>query len=222
MDAVDPKAILDDWLKRFELIENDIQDVLLRRKVFLRLQEIVNQNPRLHRPSYLYDYLADTYAVTNAIAVRRHARHDDQRRDGSLIGLLYAIRRSPELLTRNRHVALYEEVGMPAKLAEAEFDRLAEPGAPHFVSRHVQGDIDDLLGAAAALERYATQTIAHLDRNEPSVIPTFDDLNRAIDVFRRIVLRYRLLLRAVGGDVVPVIAEPWEAVLTEPWIPPRN
>jgi hypothetical protein len=135
MDAVDPKAILDDWLKRFELIENDIQDVLLRRKVFLRLQEIVKQNPRLHRPSYLYDYLADTYAVTNAIAVRRHARHDDQRRDGSLLGLLYDIRRSPEILTRIRHVALYEEVGMPAKLAEAEFDRLAERGAPYLAPK---------------------------------------------------------------------------------------
>ena len=45
IDAVDPKAILDDWLKRFELIENDIQEILLRRHVFLRLQEIVAEQP---------------------------------------------------------------------------------------------------------------------------------------------------------------------------------
>jgi hypothetical protein len=174
MEALDPKAIVDDWLKRFDLIENDIQEILLRRHVFLRLQEIVAKNPRLHRPSYLYEYLAGTYAVTNAIAVRRHARHDDERRDGSLIGLLYAIRRSPELLTHIRHVALYEEEGMLADLAEKEFDRLAEPGA------------------------------AHLDREEPSTIPTFDDLNKALDVFEKIVRRYRLLLRAVGFDHIVV------------------
>jgi hypothetical protein len=65
------------------------------------------------------------------------------------------------------------------------------------------------------------QRIAHLDREVPTTIPTFDDLNRALDVFERLVKRYRLLLRADGGDVVPVVVEPWETVLEVPWIPPR-
>jgi hypothetical protein len=50
------------------------------------------------------------------------------------------------------------------------------------------------------------------------VIPTFDDLDGALDVFERLVRRYRLLLKGDGGDVVPVIVEPWEAVLQVPWI----
>ena len=53
--------------------------------------------------------------MTNAITVRRHARHDDERRDGSLIGLLYAIRYTPsdgrELLARIS--MLLSEEGMP-------------------------------------------------------------------------------------------------------------
>src|SRR6266849_6405251 len=129
MSAVDSHPLIAGWLERFELMKADIQDLLLRHQVFHRLQAIVQANPKLHRPSYLFDYLADTYAVSAAIGVRRHARHDDPERDGSLIGLLLAIRRSPEVLTRARHVALYREVGMPADMAEREFDRLAAPGA---------------------------------------------------------------------------------------------
>jgi hypothetical protein len=153
MSAVDPAATLDDWLKRFDLIEDDVQEILLRRHVFRRLQEIVAANPRLHRPSYLYEYLTGTYAASAAIAVRRHARDDDERRGSSLIGLLHAVRRRPELLTRARHVQLYEDVGMPADLAEAEFDRIAEPGAPHLAKPHVLRDLDELHRVADDLER---------------------------------------------------------------------
>jgi hypothetical protein len=141
MNIIDPTATVDDWLKRFERIENDVQEILLRRHVFRRLQEIVASNPRLHRPSYLYDYLAGTYAASAAIAVRRHARHDDPTRSAALISLLYAIRANPEILTRARHVVLYKDAGMPAHLAEKEFDRLAEPGAVQLAKPHVQRDI---------------------------------------------------------------------------------
>lgn len=74
---------------------------------------------------------------------------------------------------------------------------------------------------AEALERYATQRIAHLDREQPKSIPKFDDLDVAFDAFERILKRYKLILRCEGGDVVPVIVEPWERVLREPWIQPE-
>ena len=48
MNAVDPNAILADWLERFALIEADVEEILLRRQIFRRLQEIVAANPRLH------------------------------------------------------------------------------------------------------------------------------------------------------------------------------
>ena len=110
MSLFSPQVLIDEWLRRFDLIRADIQELLLRRQVFHRLQEIVAKNPKLHHPSYLYDYLEGTYAASAAIGVRRHVRLDDPARDGSLIGLLYAIRKYPEALTRARHVALYNEV----------------------------------------------------------------------------------------------------------------
>jgi hypothetical protein len=210
--------VIEDWIQRFDLMRLDVQELLLRHKVFNRLQEIVAANPRLHQPSYLYEYLEGTYAASAAAGIRRHARSDDHDRDASLIGLLYAIRAQPELLTRARHVRLYQDVGAPADLAEKEFDRLAGAGQPHLERRHIQPDVDALIEASEILERFATKRIAHLDKEPPSAIPKFSDLDRAFDVFERIVKRYKLLLHGDGGDIVPIIAEPWERVLTEPWI----
>jgi hypothetical protein len=121
VNAIDANAVISDWLARFDLIKIDIQALLLRRQVFHRLQEIVAANPKLHRPSYLYDYLASTYAVSAAAGVRRHARNDDQHRDASLVGLLFSVRRTPEILTRARHVSLRLEAEMPADIAKKEF-----------------------------------------------------------------------------------------------------
>src|SRR5947208_1694126 len=86
------------------------------------------------------EYLTGTYAASAAIAVRRHSRNDDERRDRSLIELLHAVRRQPELLTRARHVQLYKDVGMSADIADREFDRIAEPSVPHLMKPHVQRD----------------------------------------------------------------------------------
>lgn len=193
MGTVGPQVLLADWLERFALIETDVQNILLRRQVFRRLGEIIAANPRLHRPSYLYEYLVETYAASAAIAVRRHVRHDsrDRERSSGLISLLYAIRATPGIITRARHIALYAEAGMPADMAEDEFDDLVEPGAAHLGPRHVQRDVGVLLDVSHDLERYATQRIAHLDREEPTVIPKFGDLDRALDVFEQLVKRYR-------------------------------
>jgi len=109
---------------------------------------------------------------------------------------------------------------MPAALAEKEFDRLAEPGAPHLERKHVQPDNERLKKVSTVIEQYATRRIAHLDQEEPSVIPTFPELNAALDEFERIIRRYKLLLEADGGQIVPVLMYPWRAVLHEPWIIP--
>jgi hypothetical protein len=224
LGRTEPDPTILDWLERFDLIESDVQGLLSHRYVFRRLQEIVQANPRLDRPSYLYNYLAGTYGASSIAGVRRHARMDDEHRDGSLLGLLYEIRRRAQLLTRTRHLLFYRAPGMPERFAEAgerEFDELGGPGVAHLEDRHVQPDIDALLSAAAVVERYATQRIAHLDRREPSAIPTFADLDASLDQLERIVRRYRRLLRGQDGEVMPVLDGGWEAVLMEPWILPR-
>lgn len=220
--APEPDPVVVAWLETLDLIQDDIQELLLRRLIFRRLREIVEANPKLHRSSLLYTYLTSTYAASAAAGVRRHARQDDQRRDASLIGLLFDIRRTPEVLTRSRHVAMYEAAGLPARVAEAEFDEIVALGASGLDLQHVQHDIDALRGSTDALERYATQRVAHLDRERTTQSPTFAGLDVALDEFERVVRRYVLLMRGKDDAVLPVIDGAWEAVLMEPWIPPRQ
>jgi len=37
MDAVDPKIVIEGWLKRFGRIEADVQNIVLHRHIFRRL-----------------------------------------------------------------------------------------------------------------------------------------------------------------------------------------
>lgn len=211
------------WNERLDRIEDDVQELLTRRYIFRRLQEIVEANVRLHRPSHLYPYLVSTYASSAVAGVRRHTRNDRPARDGSLIGLLTDIRDNSNLLTRARHIGLYEVAGMPPDMAarsgSAAFDELASPEATHLERRHVQPDITSLRRSASTIEHYATRRIAHLDLRGPDRIPTFPELDAALDELGRIVRRYVFLIRGYDTDVVPTLDGGWEAVLMEPWIP---
>jgi hypothetical protein len=213
--------IVRDWLRRIELIEDDVQELLARRQVFQRLGEIVRANPKLNRPSYLYEYLQATYGISAAVGVRRHARSDRPELDASLLGLLYSIRRTPELLSRERHVCLYAEQGMPVEVGSKEFDRLAGVGVPYLEKRHVQPDIDRFLVASEEVEKYVTTRIAHLDKDPPKTIPNYADLDHALVTVEQIVERYTNLLQGRSGTINPTIVDNWERVLKEVWIPPQ-
>jgi hypothetical protein len=121
-----------------------------------------------------------------------------------------------------RHVERYCEEGGPEfeKIGHREFDRFAGKAGAHVDPRLVQDDITNLQRMTEHLERYATKRVAHLDAKGPDRIPTYHELDQAIDLLEELVKKYRLLIKCVGGAVLPVVAYPCKAIFTEPWIPP--
>ena len=49
-------------------------------------------------------------------------------------------------------------------------------------------------------------------------LPTFNDLDRCVDVLERLGKRYSLILRAEGTSVVLVIVGDWKKPFRVPWI----
>ena len=169
--APEPDPVVVAWLETLDLIQDDIQELLFRRLIFRRLREIVEANPKLDRPSLLYTYLQSTYAASSAAGVRRRARQDDERRDASLIGLLFDIRRTPEVLTRSRHVAMYEAAGVSARIAEAEFDKISPSARPiSSVNMYAHIELAGLYRCARALCHAAHRTSR---RERATNSPTF-------------------------------------------------
>jgi hypothetical protein len=148
------------------------------------------------------------------MGIRRQV--DEDPRAASLARLLKEIRRAPGVVSRTRFVALYtiQEMG------ERAFDRLAGPGAQEIDPRQVQDDLSRLRRSTVGLERYATQRVAHLDQTASPSVPTYADLDAALDLPDELTRKYRGLLLAQPEGLVPTIVYDWKAIFREPWIAP--
>ena len=88
----------------------------LHRRVWIELRSILESNNALP-PSYWWTFMADTYAVTQAVAVRRQV--DNRKHVISLARLLIDIRGHSTLLSRRYFLSRFDP-GDADKLAWAE------------------------------------------------------------------------------------------------------
>lgn len=213
------------WIE--EAITPDVHNMYLQRAAYRRVREIVLANERLPRDSYFWEYLEDTYAVTQATAVRRQAESSPRVR--SLGRLLQEVADNAEHLTREAFVGMWGDpddrdeirrMGI-AQLANAAFDdKFAGSVGDHLDPTIPLGELAALTEVAASVKAFVDERIAHSDRRPTSRLPSFADLDAAVDQIGELVIKYYLLFTAAGlTDLVPVIQNDWEAVFRQPWIP---
>jgi hypothetical protein len=203
------------WTEWLETILEDVQNALIYRKIFAEVRAIIDANPRIQKASSFYEWMAGVYADSGLMAVRRQVDLDE--RSVSLARLLIDIRKSPQVLSRARFVALYRPEMQGA--AEREFDSYVGAGAQHVDPKDVQTDLSALKKRTEDVEHYGTKRIAHLDEKGPTTVPTMGELEAALDLLRALLRKYMLLIRAVSYHE-PEWVYDWKAIFREPWIPP--
>ncbi|MDE0482396.1 MAG: hypothetical protein OXI67_07470 [Candidatus Poribacteria bacterium] len=134
--------------------------------------------------------------------------------------MLKEIIETPHLLSRERFVSLF-----PACIrdeANPIFDEEFPGGcADHVDPIMVQHDLDDLKRHGARLEEFADRRVAHHDRRAPKIIPTYNELDAAIDYLKKLTRKYVLLFEArdLGDNLVArFIEDYWEEIFSQPWI----
>ena len=138
----------------------------------------------------------------------------------SLAGLLEDIARNSALLSRARFVALYPPAEQ--KSAGTVFDKHAGVGNSHVDAAVVRADIAKLRSLTRRCEEYADRLVAHRDKRGVSAVPTYEELNEAIDFTESLLQRYYLLLRADSlASVKPTFPYPWKRVFEVAWVPPK-
>ena len=73
--------------------------------------------------------------------------------------------------------------------------------------------------AAKTCEEFADKRIAHRDKREPKVIPTYDQLDDCIDLLDSLYVKYHLLFFAEG--MITLYPEPqydWKSIFYQPWL----
>lgn len=102
--------------------------------------------------------------------------------------------------------------------AEQAFDRVAGVQAPRLEKGCNQGDIDQLDAVGKRIADFAAKRLAHLGADTPDAeVPTYGDLDEALETFEGVLLKYHSILRGVHRRVTPVQNTDWEAAFAVPW-----
>ena len=201
-------------------IKNNVLTMHLHRYAWREVAAVLEGNPSLPE-SYWWEFMLDTYATTQAVAVRRQADpHPDA---ASLRNLVEEIGEDPGRLTLEFWLGLWNDASDPIERQIAQ-----RQWSEHFggaVGAHLDPSIPSadphlLADAATSIRGYVDRNVAHA---QSSAVPSevtlkVADLHAAIDVIGEVFRRYYGLLTAsTMYDLVPMIQDDWKAIFRMPW-----
>lgn len=203
------------WIE--QLASEVVQGVLLRRAIWDGLRQIweIRDLP----PSPIFDFIAGNYADAQAVAVRRLVESGAQSR--SLRRVLSKLAHDPDLLSRERLVGAYAWGSQ--HLGHAWFDAIAGPDADRVPHEVIAADLLALERACEPVSRYVNKTVAHLDRHGPELVPTFGELDLALDAIGEVFGRWYTALTGKSlSALVPTPQYDWAEPLRVPWLGPDD
>ena len=184
------------WRDDLELLHIDVTGLFHHRQIWSGMREaLVDKDP-----TFFLDHYAEMYVASQTLRVRRLA---DPKADGStrsLARLVSAIAANEAALDRawfiEQHIVNVEND------SRTMWSELADETYTH---RFVMHPTDETPTGAAELGRslsqvsekvsaFADRYVAHLDSRGVAQLPTFDDLDTAIDVIGSVVTDLELLL----------------------------
>jgi hypothetical protein len=222
MVVTDGETILTKWRAWLESIRVDVAHLHLNRHLWRELVAIVRANPAIPEPGHIMGWFATLYGTTQAIGIRRHA---DRSTQAITLGrLLKEIRDRPDVVSRERYLSFYGKVDdFQRRLAHEEYDEFAGKRRDVVAVDLVEADLRMLDENTRQIAQYATRRIAHLDARTIDEVPTYNDLDGALEELERLLKRYTLLLRCEAlTSAQPTPNYNWQGALTVPWIPPED
>jgi len=207
------------WLPRIVL---DMTDILGKREIFWELQEIAKENPGILTPGEFFDWMCRNYMDAVTVGARRFT--DQDKRSHSLWRMLYEILENPGVINRRAHNTLYRNTTSLIDLGNRSFDNLVGKDMEVLSQTQVRSDLQNLEVAGERIRRLVNKRVAHL--TSPGAIrklPTFNDLDKTLDTYDKILCKYNTLLTAAG--MVSAFATRqgyWMDVLLKPWVGPES
>ena len=231
---------LEKWLRWMETIHNEILALVQDANMFWEIQDIIRENPRIQQPNAFYSYLARTY-LSHALAGLR--RQTELQKDSiSLIRLLYEIAENPEELSRSyfdslcshpdgpdldqvvgraglKAVGIVDASELKTAIKMGDFAQYADASGAYVSPQMVKEDRVQLETAVKTHREFADKRIAHSDKRDPKVVPTFGELDDCIKLLDQTYVKYHLLFHAESIDtLMPTYQYEWKRIFCEPWL----
>ena len=209
-------GLYEKWTGWIEKVYEETVALFAYRSFYRGVVEITQGNPAIP-PSSFFDALGAWYATTQVIAVRRQT--DLDKHAMSLANLLSSMATNPSVMTRARFIGLFGDEEHWQLHANAQYDKYAGEASQTIAAEQYQQDLDEFLEAAQPIKDYVDRMVAHNDQRELTVVPTFDELNAAIDLLETMLNKYMVLLKATGvPSADPVHQADWKAAFRVPWL----
>jgi hypothetical protein len=208
-----------DWIKG--AIKGDVISMHADRATWRHVQSMLGANDQLPE-SIWWNLMHDTYATTQAVAVRRQAVPD---RDSRNLGTLLAeLSDDCSLITREFWVGMWDVTPTDPRhtLAAGIWTKqFAGTVGSHVDPAIVHADVARLRADSDAVKRYVDRHIAHSDRRATTInLPSLSDVHDAIDSIGEIFRRYYNLLTAASMlQLEPTVLWDWMAVFRQAWMP---
>ncbi len=174
-------------------------------------------------PSYFVEFLQDSYAITQAVAIRRLSENN---KDSVSLGRLLAeIRSEPDLLTRDLYIKVSGGDDHDASFAGSYFEQeFGGSTVDRLDPAVIEGDLQILGQSTQTVRHYVDKHVAHHDKNPAAQLPTYSEIDHAIDQICDLFRRYVSLLTAVDISLHMHFGHDWEKIFTVPWLerPPRG
>ena len=219
--SIDPR--IEDWTQRVEgAIKAEVIHMHHHLSVWRRVSDMLAANPSLP-DSYWWEFMFETYAMTQASAVRRQA---DKRKDvNSLMRLIMDVCRGATAVTRKWWV---DTLWTPAQPLEKEAERQWTTYFGGNVGEHLdpaipKKDAVELEAAAANVKQYVDNHVAHtsIAPVQPTVTLQLAEVHDAMETVDRLFRRYYSLLTCSSFiTTTPVEQDDFFAVFRVPWAPP--
>jgi hypothetical protein len=209
-------TLYEKWKGWIEKIYNETITLFSYRSFYRGVGEMTQNNQNIP-PSSFFDALGSWYATTQSIAVRRQT--DLDRQAVSVARLLSNMAANPTVMTRSRYTSMYDDEGHWQTRANGTYDKYAGEGAETIAPERYQADLDEFLKVAQPIKDYVDRMVAHNDQRELTDLPTFKDLNAAIDLLESLLNKYMVLLTATSvPSADPVHQADWKAAFRVPWL----
>jgi len=226
------EPITEKWNRWLDAICKDLVDLHYYRTIYKEVCSMVDANPAIQKQSSFYVFLGSGYVTLTFTIIRRQVAgvefsHTEdtcrltRNKDSiSLARLLFDISAHPEEVSRQRFHRLYASLGRSEAQIDREFEAAGVEVGRDFVDPDTaRRDLITLMRATKSLHKYIDKTVAHIDtRGWTGTIPTFGDLDDAIDILAGVCAKYSRLVRTGNYRFEPIIPPTWKAVFKVPWI----
>lgn len=203
-------------------IKGDVLTMHLHRATWLEASGIIAENGSLP-DSYWWEFMRDTYAVSQSVAVRRQV---DVHRDVASLGkLISEIASDPTIISREFWLSLWDDPDL-GQLSQSGWDKqYAGSVGIHLDPAIPAADAEKLAELSRDVKRFVDKHIAHSEAyaEPPKITLTLADLHETIDVVGSMFRKYyNLITGASYMSLTPVIQHRWQAAFEVPWIKPGS